>query len=138
MTYNGGRDIAMEMVKACNDFVLSAVAIAWGGGFCCHEFHSSVEILFDKLAALWDEYWNKWSEGADAAVDSFEIEKRHKVALIGVPSEDPEVVKERRRLIREMNDIFYKYRQMIGEGISPEARVILDRWLDDAKLRGCE
>ena len=136
MTYNGGRDIAMEMVKACNDFVLSAVRIAWDGGFYCHEFHGSVEILFDRLATLWDEYWQKWAEGAEALHNDLSIKEcclntlgRHR------EPEDPEIAKARRNVIRQINSWSESYKDMVMEHLSDEAKLILDRWLDEVKQR---
>ena len=135
MTYSGGRDIAMEMVKACNDFVLSAVRIAWDGGFYCHEFHGSVEMLFDRLATLWDEYWQKWAEGAEALHNDLSIKEHCQKTLEQKQQEDPEIAWARREVIRRIYSWSESYKDMVMEHLSDEARLILDRWLDDVRKK---
>ena len=135
MTYNGGKDIAMKMVEACSDFVLSAVQIAWDGGFYCHEFHGSVEILFDSLATLWDEYWKKWAEAAEKAAENWpEARKNTTEALFHYTAsqEEQDRISKRRR---EMAQIEERLMKMTEEGMSDEARLILERWLFEKKQK---
>lgn len=135
MTYSGGRDIAMQMVEACNDFVLSAVRIAWDGGFYCHEFHGDVEMLFDRLATLWDEYWKKWAEAAEKAVANWpEAKKKTSDALFHHTATQEERDRIRKNL-KEMARIEARLMDMTKEGISPAAQIILDRWLEDRRQR---
>ena len=135
MTYNGGRDIAMQMVEACNDFVLSAVRIAWDGGFYCHEFHGDVEMLFDKLATLWDEYWKNWAEAAEDAYSDERLAELRIKALQAKDISDPEVEAARRKAIAEIGSLVQRHKDMVKEHIGPEAQIILDRWLEDRRQR---
>ena len=135
MTYNGGRDIAFHMVEACQEFIESCVRIAWDGGFDCHEFHGAVEMLFDELATTWDAYWQRWAEAAEEAYNDQRLAELRIKTLQDKDIADPEVDKARHKAIREIRSITAQHRKMLGERLSDDARLILDRWLDDIRQK---